>query len=292
MMSRQGPAIQGRGRRGLTMVELLVALALAGVVGSAVLRVLVTTQRLHWSHGQRAESQASARTAAALIPGEVQELDAAAGDIVVMTSSSLTYKAMTGVYVLCTPPDPGSRRVVLAADGWLPYRALDASLDSILVFADAATVTAGDDRWLHANVTHAAAGTSCPGGGASIDVDLDGVTTAELGMVTAGAPARTFRLAELRLYQDGTGDWWLGQRQHAKVERTWSATQPLVGPLSASGLALTYADSGGAPTANPLAVSWIGIAIEGRPFGAAGAPHRNPVASVVTAVALRNNPPD
>jgi hypothetical protein len=263
-------------------------------VGTALVRLLIANQRLHGSQVQRTEVQAGARTAVAFIPTELRELDAAGGDIIAMTPTSVTYKSMTGVFVQCAAPDAASSRITLAADGTLGLRPVQASTDSVLIFAEGDVATTADDAWLHADVTEVIAGTGCPGGAASVGVGVSGVTAGDLAMVTAGSPVRTFEPAELRLYQDGAGDWWLGARQYAKGSRTWSATQPIVGPLSASGFVLTYADSAGAATSDPTAVHRIGIAVESRSRravrgGGAGAAYEPVRDSLVTAVAVRNN---
>jgi hypothetical protein len=212
-----------------------------------------------------------------------------------MTPTALTYKSMTGAFVLCAAPDAGFSRITLAADAPLGPSAVQAATDSILVFAEGDTETPADDAWLHADVTDAVAGAACPGGAASMDVGVSGLTAADLALVTAGSPVRTFQPAEVRLYQDGGGDWWLGGRQYAKGTRTWSVTQPIVGPLSASGLVLTYADSTGDPTGNPAAVHRIGIAVESQSRravrgGGEAAAYERRRDSLVTAVAVRNNP--
>lgn len=171
-------------RRGLTLLELLVALVLTGVVGTVLVRLLVANQRLHGSQVERTEVQAGARTAIAFIPTELRELDAAGGDIIAMTPTGLTYKSMTGVFVQCAAPDAGSSRITLGAVVTLGSRPVQAATDSILIFAEGDTEALADDAWLHADVTDAVAGTACPGGAASIDVGVSGLTAADLARIT------------------------------------------------------------------------------------------------------------
>jgi hypothetical protein len=119
------------------------------------------------------------------------------------------------------------------------------------------------------------------------------VTPSQLARVEAGAPVRTFRLAQVLLYQDGAGDSWLGGRQFQKSGGTWATTQPIVGPLSPTGLELTYFDSTGAPTAVTRNVARVGIAVvsrsPGRVRGPAGATSAYLLQDLMTQVAVRNN---
>jgi prepilin-type N-terminal cleavage/methylation domain-containing protein len=50
-------------RRGLTLVELLVALVLAGIVGTAIVRMMNTTQRITRVQFGRMDAQQSATAA-------------------------------------------------------------------------------------------------------------------------------------------------------------------------------------------------------------------------------------
>ncbi len=52
-----------RGRRGFTMVELLIALVLLGLVSAALYRVLVNNQRLYMAQTQRIDLSQNIRAA-------------------------------------------------------------------------------------------------------------------------------------------------------------------------------------------------------------------------------------
>ena len=67
-------------RRGLTLVELLVALVLLSIVSAALYRVLVSNQRIYQAQTQRIDMQQNIRAAAQILPADLRELDASEGD--------------------------------------------------------------------------------------------------------------------------------------------------------------------------------------------------------------------
>jgi prepilin-type N-terminal cleavage/methylation domain-containing protein len=283
-------------RRGFTLVELLIALVLLGIVGTALYQLLVSNQRLYEEQTQRVQVNESARAAISLLPGELRELnaaDTAESDIVAMTPTSLTYKAMRGLYVLCQAPNSGGLQVTVNDTLFYGVRRLEPTQDSVLIFWEGDPDTRTDDGWLHANVTSAVAGNACPGGGQSLQLQLSGVSSTQLDGVTVGAPLRNFEVAQALVYADAAGDQWLGGRLYLKAAGTWSGTQPIVGPLSATGLQLAYYDATGAVTGTPASVARVGITVQSR---SARAVTRTPTGfnyllqNLMTHVALRNNP--
>ena len=68
-------------RRGFTLIELMIALVLLGLVSTAVYKVLVNNQRVYLAQTQTIDLQQNIRAAAAILPAEFRELDAADGDI-------------------------------------------------------------------------------------------------------------------------------------------------------------------------------------------------------------------
>src|SRR6266498_1693910 len=95
------------GRRGFTMVELLVALVLLGLVSAALYRVLVNNQRLYMAQTQRIDLSQNIRAAANILPAELREIDASEGDIVSMTPTRLEIRAMRWLGFACVQPAMG-----------------------------------------------------------------------------------------------------------------------------------------------------------------------------------------
>lgn len=279
-------------RRGLSLVEMLVAITVFGTVAGLVCRVLYVTMRSFTVQIQRAEVNHTLRSAAVILSEELRELDAGdprGGDIVSMSRSSLTYKAARGLYSLCRPPDSESGSLTLYA--WLDSGVLTPAMDSLLVFA--AGSAAGAGYWLRLDVVGVSSGRQCPGGSASMTVRVRGPDVARLPEVDAGAPARALRVLQLRRYADSRGVWWLGMRRVHKSAGRWPNLQPVLGPLAASGFEFRYYDRAGHPTELPGSVSSIAIIVSAAASGRAPSmadDARKPRTRLEFRVVLRNNP--
>jgi prepilin-type N-terminal cleavage/methylation domain-containing protein len=277
-------------RRGLTLVELLIALVLMGVISAAISQLLVSNQRVYRQQTQRVELNDNMRTAIAVLPGEFRELNASdplGSDIIAMSDSSITYKAMRNLYVACAQTN--GPQVVLDT-AVIGLRALDPDTDSLLLFADSSTNGRTDDRWIHADVVAVQSAKTCPGGRPSLTVTIAPAVVLT-DSVHAGAPVRAFEVVEVRSYSDANGDLWLGGRRWNK-NSGWSAIQPFVGPLQARGLRFAYSDANGAATSDVTQVARISITVIGRTAEPVRLSPRGIgylVDSLVTHVALRNN---
>ncbi len=277
-------------RRGFTLAELLIALVLFGIVSTAIYQVLVNNQRLYRQQTQRIELTDNIRSATAILQTDLRELNAAdplGSDIVEMTDSSLTYKAMRSLYVTCQPVSGGT---VILDTTMIGLRGLDAEFDSLLVLADLNTQLASDDVWRHVNVTAVQRSTSCPSGQPSINVSVS-PSIAGTDSALAGYPVRGFEVVDVRRYADASGAIWLGSRRYSK-STGWSALQPAVGPLATGGLRFTYFARDGSITSNRSLVARIGITVVGRTSQPVRLNDRTTgylTDSLTTYVALRNN---
>ena len=93
------------GRRGYSIIELLIALVLLGMVSAAIYKVLVNNQRLYLAQTQTIDLNQNMRAAATILPAEFRELDSPDGDIQVMTATSIRIRAMRQLAFVClTPP--------------------------------------------------------------------------------------------------------------------------------------------------------------------------------------------
>lgn len=287
---------RARTSTGYTLVELLVALTLTGIMSASIYGVLNANRRLHRAQSERVELNQNVRAAFVVLASELRELDAgdpAGGDILAMTSSWLTYRAMRGIAFLCRNPDTLSLTITIGATPAFGVRAINPATDDLLLFAEGDQSTTADDHWLRIASARAATGPSCPGGTTGRTFLLAGITPSELAGVGHGAAVRGYEIAELALYADAGGDWWLGSRERDRATGKWSTRQPLAGPVSASGLELAYIDSLGAPAATPGDVVSVGILLSGVTPGRVrlmnGSLARD-TARLATQVTLRNNP--
>src|SRR2546426_1679850 len=263
--------LRRRGRvAGFTLVELLVALVLLGVVTAALYRVLVNNQRLYTAQTQRIDLQQNIRAAATILPADLREVDATDGDISAATATSITFRAMRWMGFLCNPPINGGLvqtpvlTMTMTNKRYYGIRG-PAAGDSILIRYEGDEGTNKDDTWVLGKITLLTTA-NCPGvptypdntAGKQLVVTAWMPTTATPPALPAanvpssiypGAPVRGFETVAYELYQPaGDTSWYVGLQ-------TASGTQPLIGPVLSNGLELAYFDSTGASLAAPLSLA-------------------------------------
>jgi prepilin-type N-terminal cleavage/methylation domain-containing protein len=292
-------------RRGFTMVELLVALVLLGLVSAALYRVLVNNQRLYFAQTQRIDLSQNIRAATNILPAEFRELDAFDGDILAMSADSIRIRAMRWLSFVCvTPGLPGAfTMTVRGGRTGLPmyFGARDiAASDGLLIYLDGDPTTRTDDYWVPATITvlGGAGAATCPAAGAvtaaqqpATQITFNGTFIAGTNVANAipmGAPVRGYETVTYRLFQPA-GDtlWYIGFRPGGQT------MQPLIGPILANGLTFSYFDANGNVTATRTQVARIDITVRARTTSAVRrggmAAAALIVDSVSTSVALRNN---
>src|SRR2546422_10632441 len=145
-----------RGHRGFTMIELLVALVLLGLVSAALYRVLVNNQRLYMAQTQRIDLSQNIRAAGTILPAEFRELDASEGDITAMSATSISIRAMRWLGFACNLPGLGGAlnavSVVVRGGGPGPplvfgAAGVDNNKDSGLIYYDGNVKARADDFW-------------------------------------------------------------------------------------------------------------------------------------------------
>jgi prepilin-type N-terminal cleavage/methylation domain-containing protein len=279
-------------RRAFTLAELLVGLVLFGMVSVGLYRLLVGTQRIYQSQSQQMDLQENIRAGAAVLPAELRELDARDGDIIAMGPDSIRVRARRQFSVLCDPPALGGAlsglRIALR-DALTFGRGFNPATDSLWIFADGDESLRADDQWIAAGIAAAPTVTRCPGDSSAahgLVVNLTpGPWSNTAGAVSSGAPVRGFETVTYRLYRASDGAYYLGLRDAGGL-------QPLLGPLTTSGVSFTYFDSTGATTSVSTAVSLIRVRLwaqTAQPVHRSGGRTTLVDDSVVTWIALRNN---
>ena len=271
-------------RRGVTLIETVVALAVLALTGVPIVTVLLWSRRTYVAEAGRVEVERNLRIAAAILVPELRALDAADSDIAAMSATSITIRAMRQLAFLCVAPS-GQLSFVVRQRPVFGTPASFRAGDSVLLYLEGDAGSRSDDAWLRGQVT-ATGAEDCPDkdhARPGVRLTLDGTESPPppRGAVTNGSPLRGFMTVTYASYQSPSdGEWYLGQRIAG------ATFQPLAGPLTGpGGLAFTYYDSSGAMTAAPTAVWQIGIRVCER---SPRPPHA--VGSLVTWVTLRNNP--
>jgi len=307
--------MSGLTRRGFTLVELLIALVLLGVVTAALYRILVNNQRIYQAQTQRIDLQQNIRAAATVLPADLRETDANDGDITAATATSITFRAMRWMGFICTPPVTGGRventvLVMTLTNKKLFAIRLPAVGDSVLIRYEGDEGTTKDDSWVPGVIT--LKGTAnCPGTPTYPDNTPGRLLTVSAYMpnaatppalpspndpdaIYAGDPVRGFQTISYLLYQPaGDTSYYVGLQ-------TAAGTQPIIGPVLSNGLEFAYFDSTGTNLPAPLSASdllkveRVDITLRARTAQpvrlASGATLLgNVVDSVTTRVTVRNN---
>ncbi len=287
-------------RRGFTLVEVLITLVVMGIVMAALYRVLISNQRTYQAQTQRIDMQQNIRAAAAILPAELRELDASDNDIRAMSATSITIRAMRYLGLVCaTPVLGGSVSGVAVTIRRAPFwgaRDINVATDSLLIYYDGDPATRLDDDWAFAQpsaVVDATCADGSPGRLITLSLGVGpGFPLPNVpGAISQGAPLRGFETVTYQLYQPaGDTSYYIG------MQPAGGFLQPLIGPVLANGLTLTYYDSTGAATGDPRRVARIDFAVRARTAqplrsetGTGTSTLANAVDSVNTSIALRNN---
>lgn len=297
-------------RRGFTMVELLVALVLLGLVSAALYRVLVNNQRLYFAQTQRIDLSQNIRAATNILPTEFRELDAFDGDILAMSATSIQIRAMRWLSFTCVTPGLPLAFTMTVRGGqtgqpmYYGARNINAT-DGVLIYLDGDPTTRTDDYWVNSTITAIPGGvgtSTCPAAGAvtaaqqpATQITFNGgaagtfvAGTNVANAIPVGAPVRGYETVTYSLYQPpGDTLWYIGFQPQGQT------MQPLIGPILANGLTFTYYNATGAVTAVRQQVARIDITVRARTTSAVRrgglAAAAVIVDSVSTSVALRNN---
>lgn len=287
-------------RRGFTLVELLVALVLLGIVSAGIYRVLVNNQRIYQAQTQRIDLQQNIRAATTILPAELRELDAADGDLIAMDSTSISLRAPRWLGIICgapviAPSGGGVAAVtMLVRTPLYGTRDLNVTSDQLLVYYEGEQGATNDDGWVRGPISQDLGNASCAGdnsparglvGSLVFGVNQFAVT----GTIPNGAPVRGFEVVTYSLYQASDGRWYLGYQGSQSGE----TRQPLIGPLvDANGVRFQYFTAAGAVTTVPAQVAQIRITLRAQTAQLVqqqAGPRAYVTDSIVTTVALRNN---
>jgi prepilin-type N-terminal cleavage/methylation domain-containing protein len=292
------------GRRGFTLVELMVALVLVLAVSGVTYTLLNQSQRVSHSQVEHVGLQDAVRVGALVVANELKEIGydsvpAEAGlgtdarvspDLLVMLPGRLEYKAMRGIGFTCAAPDPGQLRLRRAT--LLGLRQPEDG-DSVTAHVEGDSTTGADDAWVHAGITGVSAALCDDGSPAvALAVGFAGAAgSAAPARMAVGGPVRFFEVMELRYYRS-TGKSWLGARSIT----AGGVIEPMLGPLADStgterGLTFSYLDRNGAVTTVPNEVREIAWTLKGVTDGAVRTSGPAPAVdslTLSTGVALRN----
>jgi prepilin-type N-terminal cleavage/methylation domain-containing protein len=276
-------ALGARRRRGTSLVELMIALTLFGIIGLATLRALDQQARFH--SGILAVLEARSQHAAAheAVAVELRSVSSAASDVNRLSDSAIVFRLPVGAGVACAVVAGAIELVpdtVAAGQAFASFRTTPQPGDTAWIFDEGPSDASADDAWIPLHVTAATRATGLCAGSPMIDPALDAmrpswrlsVSGTPPATLAAGAAVRLTRISRFALYRGGTGEHWLGFSEIAPGTGAWVTIQPVSGPYlpfnpgtpAASGIALTAWDSSGIVTTIPAMTAAITLSTRTR----------------------------
>lgn len=252
-----------RARRGFTLVEVMVALTLFGLVVGAILVAITGQQRFASGASAVMEMRDNLRQAADILPMELRGLaPKEAGELTAMLDSAIEFRGTAGTGVVCAinaartafvvPP-----RTLGSSAGLTAWAATPSSGDSLFILDPRGTLT---DTLRAFAITATPATASCPTSTGFTATAAEAATGVQFTVspaisatILVGSPVRFWHRVRYSLYKSATDNkWYMGYRDFNAVRvPQWSSIQPVSGPFlahaanSAGGIAFTYRDSVG-----------------------------------------------
>ncbi|MDE3151693.1 MAG: hypothetical protein KGL93_05550 [Gemmatimonadota bacterium] len=277
-------------RRAATLLELIVTLAMFGIVLGLITQGGLAHARLQREFEADDAGTTAARQAVAILAHALDGVGAAALAAGASTDTSLELLARIGAGAGCAVnggflvPRGQSAAGPPGAD----YAATPAAGDRLLVLDDRARPAAWRARVVTSVSSNAGAcGAARVPPAASWILALDSAVEA-----SPAAPFLLQRRVRFALYRAGDGRWYLGMREWNAAAQRFNAVQPVAGPLGArraspgrSGLLFEYYNSSGQPLGSPLADPRLAASIT-----VTARPPDSTLAAAERTVALRGRP--
>ncbi len=257
---------------GYTVLEILIATLLGGVVLASMLSVMLQQQHFYLVVGDISETMGELQRIEVKLEPELLPLNPTAGDITFAGPDSISARVFRGVFAICakeTSPDVfiTVRRLTSNSIPLLP--------DSAFVYSRGTSPSLSDDGWELAKLASVTPDV-CPDGTPAWRTavpDLNGVSSE----IPIGGPVRVFHHGSYWLA--ASPDGWL-----LKTNATSGSATQIAGPLTPaevpapSTLRFRYFDTAGNITADMSKIARIEIeaAAEGNvPMRLGGQPHRS-----------------
>lgn len=312
---RDAPAamrLASHAHAGFTMVELIVALTIFGLVAASGYGVLERQQRFYRDAAAIQDVRSQLRQAASILPVDLRSLSSVGGDLLKMSDTSLVFRSTVGSSIACVIQGGAAPRLILPPftlgrgnllTSWI---ATPAAGDTAYVFDDGPSTATSDDQWRGyaiSSVTETVGGCPASTGFTTVaDATRPSFTVTLAGTLSptilVGAPVRFTRRAQYALYRPTPGGGsYLGYCSPACTVA--SPMAPLAGPLRPSGtgaartpgVQFSYFDADGAATAIPSRVVRVQVlfrAASSEPIRLGTSTQRTFTDSLPTTVAIRN----
>jgi prepilin-type N-terminal cleavage/methylation domain-containing protein len=280
------------GRRGFSVVELMVVIVLLGIVMGSLMGVISKQQRFYRGAREIMETRGSVRQGIEVLRAELRGASSVGGDLYPnqLNETSIELRSTTGSSVICSIPAIGGNGLVVPPAGQLGTTANPGGVlsmwrdepqigDSVLIYDAGPLGDVDDDSWTPLReITGVAPVVGACGGTPFVTADDAGksgyaltVSPALTITIPVGTPIRVFRRVRYELFQASDARWYLGfsecQPSRSPVCSPLEAVSGPYRPLSQvgqSGVGFYYYDVNGAPTTNPALVAKIDVAVRGQ----------------------------
>jgi len=267
-------------RRGLSLVELAVVLALLGLIGTMIGSTMVRQQRFYRGAAQLLAAREEVRDAMELLSTDIRGLSSA-DTVRLMADSAIEFFASIGSSVICqtTANEVGLPAAQPSANTLSAFLLQPDTGDLALFYNDSG---GGPNHWERhriAGLTSRSLAASCPAAsGFSDQSDLDAghkgflltLATPPSPAVGVGTPVRFVRRGRYSFYRAADGKWYLGYRRcNALGASVCGTIQPLSGPYRpysgirrTTGFLLEYFNAAGLQldaTSEPLSPARVDI---------------------------------
>jgi prepilin-type N-terminal cleavage/methylation domain-containing protein len=272
---------QARTRRaGFSLVELLIVMVILAVLMTSVMTIFVQQQRFYSDSAAIIETRSATRDAAYVLESDLHAISPKSRDIYSMGSKFIEFRSQVGSSVVCTidlarttitvPPLNVTTGSALSS-----WQSPPASGDTILIFDPGSTTGATSDTFnVHRLTAAPTPNANCPNttgltttGGEATQGYTFKVSPALTATTIVGSPIRIVRKAHYEIYQEASGNWYLGYYDCVPSRApVCNALQPVAGPYvppnvsGTGGIVFTYRDSTGAVTTDVTLVRRVDIA--------------------------------
>jgi hypothetical protein len=252
-----------RGRRGLSLAELVVVVALAGLVCGTIMATIARQRRFYRGASEQLYARERVRDAMAVLSTDLRGTSVA-DTVRLAADSAIEYFTTIGSSVVCqlAANDVGLPNTRPSGNSLSAFRAEPDTGDIALFHVGSPGTTERWERRRISGFSRRSLASSCPPASKmSLQFDLDAGATAFVVTlatplpqdVKPGAAVRFVRRARYSLYHASDGDWYLGYRRcNAIGPPACGAIQPVSGPYRAynrdpraTGLLFEYFDSAG-----------------------------------------------
>ena len=297
-----------RPRRGYTLVELMIAMTMLGIMGTLVAQIMMSQQRFFQRLSEQTNVRRELRNTLGTLPTELRGLSTVGGDLTSFGATSLTFRSTIGSSIVCdktsstsidVPPIDAART---SLSNWVTRPSVG---DMVYILHHDNGGVAGD-FWSQHSITAVTEGAGfCSSPQASVYTHAQDdagklryrftVTPALPAPVTTGSAVRFTRSTRYELAAQSSGRWYL-QRQEWQGNQ-WTTPVVLSGPYlppaanGTGGMSFTYFDSlnvAVAPAGDSRRVARIDVAL--RALAQAGSDRNSttPNDSVFLSIAVRN----